>query len=444
MNCGMIATTTALLLTLAATPAPASTTRLHRAHARPFGAAADAGADAGDDDAGPPCAANYEGGPVVSNPKVVLVFWSSAVDETAECVLPGFYASIMGSPYLGWLSEYSTAGLEGINDGGSTEQTLGAGSFGGAYVITPTLNGGVPLAVVTEVQLQTELSAQIAAGNLPPPELDAKGYVNTIYAIQMPSTTNVSLASNGTTCTDFCTFHEVMTVSGHDVAYTVTPGMPEGSACATMCGPGAGSESGALTFSHTYELLDAITEPDVQGGWYDDFSSRCGDYGPIASMCDRAGGLSVAEGAYGYMVAPGWSDEQGKCVVGPAGLDAGGGWDAAIPTTCTPTFVDAGGGDAGDDDGGSREDAGVPLPTDAGISLDATVAPTGSDAAVDGASGGDAATDGSPSSPGGCSCGVARSPAGSPLTFGLAGAIVGLLAGRRRRRCRSAARPSRR
>ena len=50
----------------------------------------------------------YYGGPVISNVKVISVFWGSNVDPTVTAKIGGFYAAITDSPYFDWLGEYNT------------------------------------------------------------------------------------------------------------------------------------------------------------------------------------------------------------------------------------------------------------------------------------------------------------------------------------------------
>ncbi len=55
----------------------------------------------------------YDGGPVISNVKIVAVFWTSAVDSLVKTTMPGFFSTITASPFLDMLSEYSTTGQQG-------------------------------------------------------------------------------------------------------------------------------------------------------------------------------------------------------------------------------------------------------------------------------------------------------------------------------------------
>ena len=110
----------------------------------------------------------YHGGPVVQNAKVVGVSWG-AIDATLTANLPLFYADIVNSPYMDWLSEYNTVGRPAP----TTNQGIARGlTYGGTVVITPSAGG----ATVTDAQIQSELIAQVNAGTLPKPTLGCDGF----------------------------------------------------------------------------------------------------------------------------------------------------------------------------------------------------------------------------------------------------------------------------
>src|SRR5476649_2394703 len=50
----------------------------------------------------------YYGGPVISHPKVYAVFWGDRVDTETQSKIGPFYANMLDSTYMDWLSEYNT------------------------------------------------------------------------------------------------------------------------------------------------------------------------------------------------------------------------------------------------------------------------------------------------------------------------------------------------
>jgi len=148
---------------------------------------------------------SYVGGPVISNVQPVAVFWSSNVNPQLTAPITGvaqFLADVGSSVYFGVLSQYSTFGTA-ITDG--TDQWIGNGSTTpSGYTLTPSVCGGTDSCTVTDDEIQTELNAQITAGNLPQPTYDSLGNPNTVYMTYFPPNVTVTDAQyNITSCTDF-------------------------------------------------------------------------------------------------------------------------------------------------------------------------------------------------------------------------------------------------
>ena len=89
---------------------------------------------------------------------------------------------------------------------GGTNQTIGNGTFDGLFQIVPSAgNNG---STITDTQIQSELLAQITAGHLPAPILDAAGNVNTLYMIFFPPGKTITQGgSNSCQAGGFCAYH---------------------------------------------------------------------------------------------------------------------------------------------------------------------------------------------------------------------------------------------
>src|SRR5947209_4416523 len=98
----------------------------------------------------------YYGGKVISNVKVVAVFWGPNVDPQVMRDIGAFYADLVAGPMFGWLSEYDTT-VKTIDGRPGTGQHIGQGRFVKAVTIAPKARGN-PLA---DRQIQGELQAQI-------------------------------------------------------------------------------------------------------------------------------------------------------------------------------------------------------------------------------------------------------------------------------------------
>lgn len=274
----------------------------------------------------------YNGGPVISNVKVVVVYWGNNVDPVVTQNIVGFYNTVLDSTYLDLLYEYSTVGVN--YKGTSTNQQIGHGSVLGAFTITPS----VPGKTITDDQVQTELQAQIAGGNLPPVETDAKGQSNTLYTVYFPP--GITISQGGTnSCQSggFCAYHYSANASATDpksaiFQYSVNPDFGPGSGCDSGCGNGS-TEFDNISSVSSHELAESIT--DAQAGyappgpplaWYDDTNGEVGD------ICNADQGSVTAHGKT-YVIQNLWSNSQGNCVSGPG---------AYLTLAATPTSVTTG------------------------------------------------------------------------------------------------------
>src|SRR5580704_6492166 len=127
------------------------------------------------------CPMTYGGGPVISDANVIIVYWTSAFDSVATSYPKGLFEVLVNSAYVDWLQEYDPASQTPPG----TNQTICRGSLeGNTPEITPTVN---TTTTVDDTDIGNELLAQIAAGNIQPPYLDASGaHYNTVYAVYFP------------------------------------------------------------------------------------------------------------------------------------------------------------------------------------------------------------------------------------------------------------------
>ena len=116
----------------------------------------------------------YHNGPIISNIQVVQVLYGSGsynaqVAGTTSPTMGNFYGDIIdaNSGLISLMQQYNT------NISGGTGQIFGNGTFAGLFQIVPAAgNNG---STITDAQIQSELLAQISAGHLPAPVLDAAG-----------------------------------------------------------------------------------------------------------------------------------------------------------------------------------------------------------------------------------------------------------------------------
>src|SRR5579864_8306289 len=263
---------------------------------------------------------SYFGGPVISNVHVVQVLYGSGsynaqVAGTTSPTMGQFYGDLTGanSGYTSLLTQYNTPAT------GGTNQTIGNGTFDGLFQIVPA--PGNDGSTITDTQIQAELLAQITAGHLPAPILDAAGNVNTLYMIFFPPGKTITQGgSSSCVAGGFCAYHGTTstTLNGKNLLYGVMPDMQPGSGCATGCG--TSTTFGNYTSVTSHELTEAITDADVgiattfapPLAWYDMNNGEIGD------ICNGQQGSYVANGTT-YTIQLEFSNAANNCVLPPAG-----------------------------------------------------------------------------------------------------------------------------
>jgi hypothetical protein len=240
------------------------------------------------------------------------------------------------------LSQYNTP------ISGGTGQTIGHGTFDGQFMIVPSAaNNG---STIDDTQIQSELLAQINAGHLPAPILDAAGNVNTIYMIYFPPGKTI-LLNGRTSCVGggFCAYHYTTsnTFNLKHILYGVHPDMQSGNGCFTGCG--SSGVFGNYTSITSHELAEAITDADVgltttigfPLAWYDKTNNQ-----EIGDLCFTQQGSYTANGTT-YTIQLEFSNAASGCVLpsepdfslseSPIGLTLRQGSSGSSTITVTPS-----------------------------------------------------------------------------------------------------------
>lgn len=261
---------------------------------------------------------SYFGGPVVSNAHIVQVLYgtgsyNSQVAGTSGPTMGNFFGDLLGtnSGYISLLNQYNT------NISGGTNQIIGNGTFDGLFQIVPSAgNNG---STIDDSNIQAELLAQINAGHLPAPALDAAGNVNTIYMIYFPPGKTIT-ERGSTSCVagGFCAYHGTTssTLNSKHLLYGVMPDMQAGSGCSSGCG--ASSVFGNYTSVTSHELSETITDADVglattfaaPLAWYDRTNGEIGD------ICNGQQGSYTANSTT-YTIQLEFSNAANNCVLPP-------------------------------------------------------------------------------------------------------------------------------
>jgi hypothetical protein len=266
----------------------------------------------------------------------------SQVSSTTPPSIGSFFNDILGasSGYISLLTQYNTPAA------GGTNQTIGNGTFEGLFQIVPSAaNNG---SVIDDTQIQAELLAQINAGHLPAPVLDAAGNMNTLYMIYfLPGVTITNAQRGFTSCVNFCAYHgttsNTLTFNSKNILYGVFPDLQAGSACST-----SGCSFSSTTFDNytlvtSHELTEAITDPDIglvtfiaaPLAWYDV------NYGEIGDICAPQAGSYTANGTT-YTIQLEFSNAASNCVLPPPAAPLGNFTLSASPASLSVTQGDSG------------------------------------------------------------------------------------------------------
>jgi hypothetical protein len=248
---------------------------------------------------------SYNKGHVISNVKVVPVFWGPNLFTEAKLRIGPFYEALVVSPFFDFLNEYATTVP------GGTQQTINPGTTVPPVTITP-INQNT---LLNELDLQTEVAAQIAANGLPTPDSD------TIYMLHFPAGIGLMNGKGSYDCSvpngSFCGYHANGKSGATTFRFAAMPDVSQG-LCATGCLAPTGSVFDNLTATSSHELFEAITDPDDGTGWYDkqpqDAISYHQEIGDICSyVYDDT--MTIAGTGGPFIVQREWSNLYSGCIV---------------------------------------------------------------------------------------------------------------------------------
>jgi cysteine-rich repeat protein len=204
---------------------------------------------------------------VLVDPVVVGVFWPGAVavDASSRALFPDFVKDLFDGPL--WAAEMPQY----------------VGSSHGSYLSSHdiTLLTLAPSTTVLTTQIGPELAAQVAAGGLPAASF------NTVYVVHFPPGITITDPGGiGTSCVDFCAYHDFSYVVPGDMntlfTFTVQPDFTQNAGCQAGCGLGTPFDK--YTEVLTHELFETTTNP-YSLGWSNDCSAILGGE-EMADLCE--------------------------------------------------------------------------------------------------------------------------------------------------------------
>ncbi|MBI5247652.1 MAG: hypothetical protein HY923_10755 [Elusimicrobia bacterium] len=239
----------------------------------------------------------YYGGPVIEHAKVYAVFWGENVPAETKTKIGGFFANMLDSVYMDWLSEYHTS-RKAVDGREGTKQTIGRGTFNGAVTITPINTS----AALKDADVQKELVAQIAAGKLAPAD------ANSLYMIYFPKGVSIEI-EGARSCSSFCAYHEGFMNGNTPIYYGIMP----------VCGGfSCGASYDSMTFVSSHEAIEAITDPFPTPGSHPAYPQAWNDANgeEITDLCQSQSARLTSHGVTS-LVSGQWKNSIGGCFNGP-------------------------------------------------------------------------------------------------------------------------------
>lgn len=224
---------------------------------------------------------SYCGGALIPNPNIIPIYWNSAVKNQAT--FNAFYAAIVGSNYMSFFTEYSTASYK------FTTGTRG----------TPYVDNKASTSLISQATVEAELIRLISSGLIPLA-------LNNVYMIHFPPGVTIS-TKYGNSCSEWCGIHQYVSFSfGIIFPYAM---IPDSSGCGG-CGNGDVSEDQSVA---SHEFAEIITDPEVRNGWLSCTpGALCYEIGDLCSW--QLVSMKLNDGKM-YTVQREWSNKRNLCAV---------------------------------------------------------------------------------------------------------------------------------
>ena len=198
---------------------------------------------------GPGNGINYHGGPVMTDPNGVNVYyiwygdWSS--NASATSILTDFASNLGGSPYFNINTTYT--------DG------LGIHVANKVTYMTSSTDGYSRGNSLSDADIQAIVADQINSSALP---LDT----NAVYFVL----TSADVTASSGFCTNYCGWHTHGSIAGADIKYSFVgnPDRCPNSCAAQTVSPNGNLGADGMASIIAHELAEAVTDPQLNA-WYD-------------------------------------------------------------------------------------------------------------------------------------------------------------------------------
>jgi hypothetical protein len=241
----------------------------------------------------------YGGGPVLVHNQAYVVYWgpTSAFSATYKSLTQRYFNDVAGSDIFHTTEQY-------YQDVGAGQENIASDtSLGGVWSDTSSY----PSSDVTEAEIAAEAAHAIAVNGWSA----TTGHIVFVY-------TAIGAISEGN---GYCAYHGFYNAGSQIVAYAVMvhPNNASGF-CLAPTAPSGDTEADAVVSVTSHEHWEAVTDPDIGGGWtaadLDEGSDQCNF---IFGSTDGAGADTYMNG-HPYILQEQWSNEVNPvlgCTMGP-------------------------------------------------------------------------------------------------------------------------------
>ena len=236
----------------------------------------------------------YGGGPVLVHNHNYVVYWgpSTAFSATYKSLTQRYFNDVAGSDIFHTTEQY-------YQDTGVQQNIVNDGDLAGVWSDT----SAYPSGDLTEAQIAAEAAHAIAVNGWSA----TTGHIVFVY-------TAIGAISEGN---GYCAYHGFYNAGSQIVAYAamVHPNAASGF-CLAPTAPSGDDEADAVVSVTSHEHWEAVTDPDIGGGWtaadLDEGSDQCNF---IFGSTDAAGADTYMNG-HPYILQEQWSNADGLGIIG--------------------------------------------------------------------------------------------------------------------------------
>ena len=243
---------------------------------------------------------NYHGGPVMNTPiNIYFIWYGNWSNNTAQSIIDGFAANIIGSPYFNInTTYYDGSNLPVVNQGGIVKD------LDISVIASTNYPYGTAL---SDSDIQSIVVDAITAPN------GLGSDQNGVYFVL----TSHDVTETSGFCTIYCGWHTYAKINGTNIKYAF---IGDPTQCLSACAPQTTSPNGnagadAMASIIAHELSEAATDPQLNA-WYDrrgyENADKCAwKFGATSQLSNGAYWNMTLKNGKNYLIQQNWVNASG-------------------------------------------------------------------------------------------------------------------------------------